>query len=220
MCVTPLLPPPVQVSDYRAVLAAAPNDPAGWNNLGNASGVWVGWLQGWVGSCRGVCVDAGDAWVTARSGWVTTGGGGWVGGGRCGRRQRGVIVGLHAHWAHGAHECSHAPGRSCRRYGCSSVSQVARLTPARAPECPTSRLFTTPPPPLRYPCSHCLFTPHPPTQPSHFILVMCPLPPSHERLPPISGTGIIHPLSPLYPPPQAAWVAGRRLWSTTAAPPS
>lgn len=26
------------VADYRAVLAAAPNDPAAWNNLGNATG--------------------------------------------------------------------------------------------------------------------------------------------------------------------------------------
>lgn len=25
------------VKDYRAVLAAAPNDPSAWNNLGNAS---------------------------------------------------------------------------------------------------------------------------------------------------------------------------------------
>lgn len=25
------------VADYRAVLAVAPNDPAGWNNLGNAT---------------------------------------------------------------------------------------------------------------------------------------------------------------------------------------
>lgn len=25
------------VSDYRAVIAAAPSDPAAWNNLGNAT---------------------------------------------------------------------------------------------------------------------------------------------------------------------------------------
>ena len=25
------------IQDYRAVLAAAPNDPAAWNNLGNAT---------------------------------------------------------------------------------------------------------------------------------------------------------------------------------------
>jgi hypothetical protein len=34
------------IADYRAVLAVAPDDPAGWNNLGNASnglGRW-GWL--------------------------------------------------------------------------------------------------------------------------------------------------------------------------------
>ena len=35
------------VSDYRAVLAAAPEDPSAWNNLGNAYA--GGWLKRRVG---------------------------------------------------------------------------------------------------------------------------------------------------------------------------
>lgn len=35
------------VSDYRAVLAAAPEDPSAWNNLGNAYA--GGWPKGRVG---------------------------------------------------------------------------------------------------------------------------------------------------------------------------
>ncbi len=39
------------IADYRAVLAAAPNDPAGWNNLGNASGGCRArfWMRVWCG---------------------------------------------------------------------------------------------------------------------------------------------------------------------------
>lgn len=45
------------ITDYRAVLAVAPNDPAAWNNLGNASagkGDWCGQPHGAAGGRAGL----------------------------------------------------------------------------------------------------------------------------------------------------------------------